>query len=89
MNKQITKNNIKELQRQTLINILNVKGIIYTHYKTNRKETMYIIDYPNQKIKKFSNQELESFLNKIIKKRFIFVKDKVKAKKYLKQIIKN
>ena len=29
---------------------------------------MYIIDYPNQKIKKFSNQELESFLNKVIKK---------------------
>ena len=50
---------------------------------------MYIIDYPNQKIKKFSNQELESFLNKIVKERFIFVKDKVKAKKYLKQIIKN
>jgi hypothetical protein len=50
---------------------------------------MYVIDYPKQKIKKFSNQELESFLNTIIKKRFIFVKDKVKAKKFLKQIIKN
>jgi|DEB0MinimDraft_6_1074348.scaffolds.fasta_scaffold76263_3 hypothetical protein len=33
MNKQITKNNIKELQRQTLKNILSSKGIIYTHYK--------------------------------------------------------
>jgi hypothetical protein len=50
---------------------------------------MYIIDYPNQKIRKFSNQELESFLNKIVKERWIFVKDKIKAKKYLKQIIKN
>lgn len=50
---------------------------------------MYIIDYPNQKIKKFSNQELESFLNKVIKKRWIFVKDKIKAKKLLKQLIKN
>jgi|TARA_R100000081_G_C4698421_1_gene106307 hypothetical protein len=50
---------------------------------------MYVIDYPNQKIKKFSNQELESFLNKVIKQRWIFVKDKVKAKKFLKQIIKN
>ena len=50
---------------------------------------MYVIDYPKQKIKKFSNQELENFLNTIIKKRFIFVKDKVKAKKFLKQIIKN
>ena len=26
---------------------------------------MYVIDYPKQKIKKFSNQELESFLNKV------------------------
>lgn len=50
---------------------------------------MYIIDYSNQKIKKFSNQELESFLNTIIKKRWIFIKDKIKAKKFLKQIIKN
>ena len=50
---------------------------------------MYIIDYPNQKIKKFSNQELERFLNKVIKKRWIFVKDKVKAKKFLRQIIEN
>ena len=49
---------------------------------------MYVIDYQKQKIKKFSNQELESFLNTIIKKRFIFVKDKVKAKKFLKQIKK-
>ena len=38
---------------------------------------MYVIDYPNQKIKKFSNQELESFLNKVIKKRWIFVKDQL------------
>jgi hypothetical protein len=34
---QITKNNIKELQKQTLINILSVKGIIYTHYKNKKK----------------------------------------------------
>ena len=33
----LVKNNIKELQRQTLINILNVKGIIYTHYKNKQK----------------------------------------------------
>jgi len=41
MNKQITKNNIKELQRQTLINILNVKGIIYTHYKNKQKRKLW------------------------------------------------
>ena len=66
-----------------------VQIVIYMKLKTNRKGNMYVIDYPKQKIKKFSNQELESFLNTIIKKRFIFVKDKVKAKKFLKQIIKN
>ena len=33
MAKKIIKNNIKELQRQTLKNILNSKGIIYTYYK--------------------------------------------------------
>ena len=34
----LKKNNIRELQRQTLINILSVKGIIYTHYKNKKKK---------------------------------------------------
>ena len=37
MNKQ----NLEELKKQTLINILSAKGIIYTHYKNkqlNNKE---------------------------------------------------
>ena len=38
MNKQITKNNIIELQKQTLINILSAKGIIYTYYKNKKKK---------------------------------------------------
>ena len=33
----LKRNNIRELQRQTLINILSVKGIIYTHYKNKQK----------------------------------------------------
>ena len=34
MNKQLTqKQNLKQLMRLTLINILNAKGTIYTHYK--------------------------------------------------------
>jgi len=33
----LVKNNIRELQRQTLINILSAKGIIYTHYKNKKK----------------------------------------------------
>lgn len=50
---------------------------------------MYVIDYPNQKIKKFSNNELEDFLNTIIKNRWLFIKDKKKAKKVLNQITLN
>jgi len=50
---------------------------------------MYIIDYPNQKIKKFSINELESFLNTIVKKRWIFIKDKNKAKKFINQVSLN
>ena len=39
MNKQLTQQqNLKELMRLTLINILNAKGIIYTYYK-NKKLT--------------------------------------------------
>ena len=34
MNKQLTQQqNLKEIMRLTLINILNAKGTIYTHYK--------------------------------------------------------
>ena len=33
MNKQIQKQNLEELMRLTLINILNAKGTISTHYK--------------------------------------------------------
>ena len=33
MNKQLQKQNLEELMRLTLINILNAKGTIYTHYK--------------------------------------------------------
>jgi len=34
----LKKNNIRELQRQTLINILSAKGIIYTYYKNKKKK---------------------------------------------------
>ena len=30
--------NLKELMRLTLINILNAKGVIYTYYKQQEKE---------------------------------------------------
>ena len=33
MRKQLQQQNLKELMRLTLINILNAKGTIYTHYK--------------------------------------------------------
>jgi len=31
-----TEQNLEELKKQTLINILSVKGIIYTHYKNKQ-----------------------------------------------------
>jgi hypothetical protein len=41
MNKQIQKQNLKQLMRLTLINILNAKGVIYTYYKKNKKKGNY------------------------------------------------
>ena len=47
MNKQLQKQNLKELSserrilqlmRLTLINILNAKGVIYTYYKQQERE---------------------------------------------------
>ena len=38
MNKQLTqKQNLEELMRLTLINILNAKGVIYTYYKQQQE----------------------------------------------------
>ena len=38
MNKQLTqKQNLEELMRLTLINILNAKGTIYTYYKQQQE----------------------------------------------------
>ena len=37
MNKQIQKQNLEELMRLTLINILNAKGVIYTYYKQQQE----------------------------------------------------
>ena len=47
MNKQITQQNLKQFMRildleiVTLINILNAKGVIYTHYKLKKKRESY------------------------------------------------
>jgi hypothetical protein len=37
MNKQLQQQNLKELMRLTLINILNAKGVIYTYYKQQQE----------------------------------------------------
>jgi len=38
MNKQLTQQqNLKQLMRLTLINILNAKGVIYTYYKQQQE----------------------------------------------------
>ena len=56
--------------------------------KRERGSVIYVIDHTNQKIKKFSSQELESFLNNIIKKQYLFVSNKQKAKQLIKKITK-
>ena len=35
------KNNLKELARLTLLNILSVRGVIYTHYKNKQLKGKY------------------------------------------------
>ena len=41
MNKQLTQQqNLKELMRLTLINILNAKGVIYTYYKEQQEREL-------------------------------------------------
>ena len=37
VNKQLTQQNLKQLMRLTLINILNAKGVIYTYYKQQQE----------------------------------------------------
>jgi len=38
VNKQLQQQNLEELMRLTLINILNAKGVIYTYYKQQERE---------------------------------------------------
>ena len=43
MNKQLTqKQNLKQLMRLTLINILNAKGVIYTYYKQQQERELNV-----------------------------------------------
>ena len=46
--------NLRELARLTLLNILSVQGVIYTHYKNrseshNLKGKVYNLEYENQR----------------------------------------
>ena len=50
MNKQLQQQNLEELMRLTLINILNAKGVIYTYYKQQERES-----YEKQGNKLFKN----------------------------------
>jgi len=38
MNKQLQKQNLRELAKLTLLNILSAKGVIYTYYKQQERE---------------------------------------------------
>jgi hypothetical protein len=43
MNKQLTQQqNLEELMRLTLINILNAKGVIYTYYKQQQERELNV-----------------------------------------------
>ena len=42
MNKQLQKQNLKQLMRLTLINILNAKGVIYTYYKNQQEKELNV-----------------------------------------------
>ena len=48
MNKQLKQQNLKQFMRildlemVTLINILNAKGVIYTHYKLKKERESYV-----------------------------------------------
>ena len=42
MNKQLQKQNLEELMRLTLINILNAKGVIYTYYKQQQERELNV-----------------------------------------------
>ena len=51
MNKQLQKQNLEEVKKQTLLNILSAKGIIYTYYK-NKKLTQGNYDYQMEQTSK-------------------------------------
>ena len=44
------KENLKEIMRLTLINILNAKGVIYTHYKLKKERESYERDRANRSV---------------------------------------
>ena len=48
MNKQLQQQNLEELMRLTLINILNAKGVIYTYYKQQERENNVHRQIPNK-----------------------------------------
>ena len=40
-NKQLTQQNLEEIKKQTLLNILSAKGVIYTYYKNQLTKRNY------------------------------------------------
>ena len=59
MNKQLQKQNLKQLMRLTLINILNAKGTIYTHYKLMGAKGVIYTYYKQQE--RELNEKKETF----------------------------
>ena len=56
MNKQLQQQDLKQFMRildlemVTLINILNAKGVIYTHYKLKKERESYERDRANRSV---------------------------------------
>ena len=48
INKQLQKQNLDELMKQTLLNILSAKGIIYTYYKNKKYMSRAYRQYRNK-----------------------------------------
>ena len=55
MRKQLQQQNLKELMRLTLINILNAKGTIYTHYKLMGAKGVIYTYYKQQERESYDN----------------------------------
>jgi hypothetical protein len=57
----VQKQNLKELVKLTLLNILSVKGVLYTHYKNKQKQKGKTMNnWVDNRIEKVEQKDIES-----------------------------